>query len=183
MFMLIVFLFIISTKAPSSYSQSFRWHQSKSFGPTTWLFSHRAQTLSCYPVVVLCQCSNLVYYFKLRTPNFTKGNVQLMYIPAERDHMPMAEPGTPGTPGVRNNCSPVVFHFLQHKQLHSKSSSSSVALLWTCSILLRSVLQWRAQNWTQSLRCSLTCAQYRGTVTALVFFYFWNLSPKHVLKY
>jgi len=30
-----------------------------------------------------------------------------------------------------------------------------------------SFLQWGAQNWTQYLRCGLTSAEYRGTITSL----------------
>ena len=31
-----------------------------------------------------------------------------------------------------------------------------------------SFLQWGAQNWTQYLRCGLTSAQYKGTITSLI---------------
>lgn len=71
--MQIVFLFLTNKKVASSYSQSIRWHQFKPCGLAMWLFSHREQTLSCYSVMVLYQCSALVC-----TPNFPKGNVQLI---------------------------------------------------------------------------------------------------------
>lgn len=34
---------------------------------------------------------------------------------AKREHMSMAELGTQRTLGIRNNCSSMAFHFLQHK--------------------------------------------------------------------
>jgi len=45
---------------------------------------------------------------------------------------------------------------------------SFIALLWTRSRASVSFLQWGAHNWTQYLRCRLTSAEHRGTITSLL---------------
>ena len=50
----------------------------------------------------------------------------------------------------------------------NQTPHSFIALLWTCSSASMSFLLRGAQNWTQYSRCSLTSAEYWGTITSLL---------------
>lgn len=66
--------------------------------------------------------------------------------------------------------------FLQAKQsclsqlllTRLKLQAISDVFLWTCSNISTTFLKWGAQNWTWHLRCSLTCAEYEGTIVVFL---------------